>query len=108
MKKITMLLIVAFFLVFSSQAFAVKKLESPSGSDPTTTEIGGGTFQVSTNVVLNFVSTAAAYDAISYHTQGSREYGTNQSSPKIFYQDVAQASLPSSTVSAGFDFSSWK
>jgi len=109
MKKSVFFLVLVLVLFVSSQAIAAtEKLESPSGSAATTTIIGGGNFQVSTNVVLNFISTSAAYDAISYHLQGSREFGTNQASPKIFYKDVAQADLPASTVSAGFDFSAWK
>jgi hypothetical protein len=106
-KNYFKLLVVFMILAFAVPSFAaVETLTTPAGGagDPTTTLIGGGVFQVSTGVTLSFESDPDEYSAISYHASGSKEYGTNESSPKIFSQDKPGTA---STVSLNFDFGSW-
>ena len=79
------------------------------------TSLGGGTYKPSTGVtVVVFTNgTSGAFDGTSYaggsaNVQGKKEFATNSSDPKIYYQDAATAGTPSVAASTWTASGTWK
>ena len=80
MKKLVVLL--AFGLTFSAgSAFAGVNSITSSG-----TSLGGQPFLPSNSVTISVYSAATEFVAISHHSSGDRDFGTNNSAPKIYWK----------------------
>lgn len=87
--------VIAAMMAFGSTAYGAASISG------TGTSLGGGTFAPSTNVTITVDSLPSVYDAKSGHiTGGDREYGTNNSSPKMYWKTKAKTALPSAGSTA--------
>lgn len=95
MKKI-IVLTALFALVSAGSALAGEATIATGGS----TVIGGQSFAVSNNVSIGIISSTTAYTTISRHTSGDREFGTNSTAPKIYWQEAASSRTAVTSVTA--------
>lgn len=102
MKKTVSLLIIAI-LVVPSFAFAAT-FTSAAAAAITGTKTGGSAQplgQLSSNVKLVSVYTAAAFAAATKHLNGTKQFGSSSGDTKIFSKDLAAGTDVPATPSAG-------
>ena len=94
--------VIAAMMAFGSTAYGAGSIAG------TGTSLGGGTFAPSTNVVIMVESAASIYDAKSGHiTGGDRQYGTNNSSPKMYWVGKQKTDPPSAGSTATVYTTGW-
>ena len=98
-KRILKAMVVLMSMAFASSAFAATTISN-------STVIGGGTFAPSAKVSIKVASTATAYAATSQHTNGKKQFGTNNADPKIYFKD-AITDGPAAPGSEAETFSGW-
>ncbi len=100
MKKIN-LKIVAFISVLSFTGTAFAAMQSITGA----VTFGGGTFSPSAKVTIKADSDGQKYAAASQHINGKKQFGTNNTDPKIYFKE-AESSGPG-TITSADTFSGW-
>jgi len=98
-KNILKAFLILTSLAFASSAFAVTTISS-------STLIGGGTFSPSAKVTIKVIANTNAYAATSQHSNGKKQFGTNNQDPKIYFKD-SETSGPGAPGSATETFSGW-
>jgi len=101
MKRTVKMIALVATLLMATSSFAMMSLTD------TSTVIGGGTFKPSTKVKLTATADSSNYSAISGHEQGDKEYGTNNTDPKIVAKAKGKGIAATDCNSATFDFSTW-
>lgn len=96
MKKIVAL--VACMLVATSGA----ALAAAISIQGTGTSIGGQPYQTSNNVTVSVFSVATGFTAVSHHSAGDRDFGTNNTGTKIYWKnnDTATIANPATAANA--------
>jgi hypothetical protein len=106
MKKISLLTLVVFVLVVS-----VASATYQTGTVTLTGNDADLDIDLSNNVSLDYAAVAddgLGYALVTYHSSGTRTYGSSSGDSGVFWQDntaVAAPTAPSGTASA--DFGSW-
>jgi hypothetical protein len=96
-KKSLLKIALLCVLIAASSSVAHATSQNITG---TTTIGANATFAPSSNVTISVDSATASYEAYSQHLSGNRVYYSNNSDPKMYYNNKTAGSTTSVTPSA--------